>query len=87
MSSPDTLGATPKSLARFGIERHPVLSAVRAKCLDCAGTWLEVERCECAACPLWPFRFGRDPWRQPRELTAEQRAEMGERLRRGRQPQ
>lgn len=81
MPSSDTLGNTSASLARFGIERNPVLSAVRAKCLDCAGTWLEVERCECANCPLWPFRFGRDPWRRRRELTSEQRRQAVERPR------
>lgn len=78
------LATTAASLARFGVPRRSATAVIRAKCLDCAGTWHEVKLCECANCPLWPFRLGRDPWRASRELTAEQRAEAADRLRRGR---
>lgn len=37
------------------------LAAVRAKCLDCAHTAVEVRKCVCTTCPLWPLRLGRVP--------------------------
>lgn len=37
--------------------------AIRAKCLDCCGgSPGEVARCHITDCPLWPFRFGKDPF-------------------------
>ena len=39
-----------------------ILSAIREKCLDCAGgSWLEVRECGSGNCALRPFRFGADP--------------------------
>jgi len=33
--------------------------AIRAKCLDCcAGSRVEVRRCDDEGCPLWPYRLG-----------------------------
>lgn len=38
------------------------LKAIREKCLDCVcGVTVEVRRCVCINCPLFPFRFGRNP--------------------------
>jgi len=42
------------------------LAAIRAKCMDCAGSFKVVKFCPCdglnsTACPLWPFRFGKRP--------------------------
>ena len=38
------------------------LKAIRLKCLDCTfGSSPEVQRCHIEECPLWPFRFGRNP--------------------------
>lgn len=38
------------------------LKAIRAKCLDCcAKNSAEVKRCEIEDCPLWQFRFGKNP--------------------------
>ena len=37
--------------------------AIRAKCLDCCGgSPGEVAQCHITGCPLWPFRFGKDPF-------------------------
>lgn len=61
--------------------KNPV-KAIRAKCLDCCCSQLrEVELCPSERCPLWPFRFGRNPYRTKRELTEEQRVAAAERLR------
>ena len=59
---------------------NPV-KAIRAKCLDCCGgSYVEVEHCSITACALHPFRFGRNPFRQNRELTDEQRESAAKRL-------
>ena len=50
--------------------KNPV-KAIRAKCLDCAYTSPEVALCPCKDCPLYPFRFGKNPYRTKRELTPE----------------
>ncbi len=48
------------------------MKAIRAKCLDCCcGQYKEVELCPCSDCPLYPFRFGKNP---NIRLTDEQRA-------------
>lgn len=60
---------------------NPV-KAIRAKCLDCCcGSSNEVELCTCADCALYPFRFGKNPYREKREFTDEQKALMRERMR------
>lgn len=39
------------------------LKAIRAKCLDCCcGQRTEVGVCPCKDCPLWAFRFGKNPY-------------------------
>ena len=50
--------------------------AIRAKCLDCSGgSSEEVKSCPVTDCPLYPFRRGRNPFRTPRVMTDEQKAE------------
>ena len=62
------------------------IKAIRAKCLDCCcGSSNEVKLCTAEKCPLYPFRFGKNPYRTPRELTEEQKAKMAERLAKARQ--
>lgn len=56
------------------------IKAIRAKCLDCAYTSPEVALCPCKDCPLWPFRFGKNPYRTKRELTPEQLEKARERI-------
>lgn len=42
--------------------RRTPMQAIRAKCLDCSGECrAEVRRCPIAECPLWLFRYGRNP--------------------------
>lgn len=55
--------------------------AIRLKCLDCCGgSSNEVKLCPAEKCPLHPFRFGTDPYRTKRELSAEQREALKSRL-------
>lgn len=63
---------------------NPV-KAIRAYCLSCVcGSSTEVDRCPIEECALYPFRFGRNPFRTKRELTEEQKTAMVERLRKAR---
>lgn len=42
-----------------------VLSAIRAKCMDCcAYQEAEVRECKIKSCPLWPFRMATNPFRK-----------------------
>lgn len=62
---------------------NPV-KAIRLKCLDCSGGLSsEVEKCPVEDCPLYPFRFGKNPFRTvvKRELSDEQRDVLRERMR------
>ena len=63
---------------------NPV-KAIREKCLDCClGSTLEVKECTVETCPIYPFRLGKNPFRQKREMTEEQRKAVGDRLRESR---
>lgn len=63
---------------------NPV-KAIRAYCLSCVcGSSTEVDRCPIEECALYPFRFGRNPFRTKRELTEEQKTAMAERLKKAR---
>lgn len=60
--------------------KNPV-KAIRAKCLDCCCDQAEeVKLCPVEKCPIWPFRFGKNPYRTKREYTEEERQKMAERL-------
>jgi len=57
------------------------LRAIRQNCLDCSnGSSYEVRECQIKDCPLWPFRFGKNPFRAKRVMTEEQKAAAVERL-------
>ena len=61
-------------------KRLTPIKAIRRKCLDCSnGSAHEVKLCPVDRCPLYPYRFGTNPYIKPRELTEEQREEMRER--------
>lgn len=61
-------------------ETNPV-KAIRAYCLECVcGSSEEVKRCHIEKCPLYPFRFGKNPYRTKREYTEEQKEAMRSRL-------
>ncbi len=56
--------------------------AIRKNCLDCmCGSSREVELCTVTYCPLYPFRFGSNPYRSERVLTEEQKTKQAEILR------
>jgi len=55
--------------------------AIKQFCYECSGeSWAEVKRCTSVSCPLFDFRFGKNPFRQKRILTDEQKAKNAERL-------
>lgn len=61
------------------------VKAIRQKCLDCSnGSANEVKLCPIESCPLYPFRFGKNPYRQPRALTEEQKEKAAIALREAR---
>ena len=63
------------------------IKAIRAKCLDCNTTSNEVKLCPVNQCPLWEFRFGKNPYRSVKVLSEEQRKKAVERLREWRKSQ
>ena len=82
------IGRDPRKMTRAeleAVEHKPMspLKALRLKCLDCCcGSPRDVRSCVAVDCPSWPFRMGKSPWREPRKLSDEQRAQMAARLRR-----
>lgn len=63
---------------------NPV-KAIRAFCLECSGdSSAEVKNCTVYKCPLYPFRFGKNPYRQRREMTEEEKQVLADRLREAR---
>src|SRR5262249_60667612 len=66
MSVPPEPARTPEALRALGHQPEAVLKAIRRKCLDCSGgSHAEVADCLVRQCPLFPFRFGKNPWRPP----------------------
>ena len=63
---------------------NPV-KAIRAFCMECSnGQTSEVKACPVYKCQLYPFRFGKNPYRQRREMTEEQKQVLADRLREAR---
>ena len=61
------------------------IKAIRRKCLECSNFSVsEIAKCEIEHCPLWVFRFGKDPGRTKRVLSPERRAELAKQLSMGR---
>lgn len=59
---------------------NPV-KAIREKCLDCCcGSIVEIKECTVESCPIYPFRLGKNPFRQKRELSEEQKKAARDRL-------
>ena len=59
--------------------KKDVLNAVRAKCLDCCmGQANEVKLCTITDCSLYPYRFGKDPNKNGRTLSEEQKSKLAE---------
>jgi hypothetical protein len=80
------IGRDPRTMSLAELEAlgRPRVSrgdAIRANCIDCAGgNTAEVRRCAMLTCPLWPFRMGTDPYREPRLMTEMQREAAAVRL-------
>ena len=63
---------------------NPV-KAIREKCVDCCcGSTSEVSNCQVTNCALHPFRMGKNPYRQRREMTEEQKQVLADRLKEAR---
>ena len=63
---------------------NPV-KAIRAFCLECScGSTSEIKECPVNKCPLYPFRFGKNPYRQRREMTEEEKQVLADRLKEAR---
>ncbi len=61
------------------------LKAIKKKCIECfGGSQAEVKRCTGKSCPLYPYRFGTNPYRQQKQISDEQRAELVERMKKAR---
>jgi hypothetical protein len=53
-------------------KRLTPIKAIRKICLECMGySWVEVKRCIRSECPLFEFRFGKNPARKGRKLSPE----------------
>ncbi|CAB4202253.1 hypothetical protein UFOVP1623_6 [uncultured Caudovirales phage] len=79
-------GKNPGTLSREELEAlgHKPMSpgkSLRLRCLDCcAGAMSEVKLCPAVACPSWPFRMGKNPWRSKKVVTDAQKAALRSRL-------
>jgi hypothetical protein len=63
-----------------GIAAQPILTVLRAKCLDCScGRADEVRKCVSVNCALWPYRMGSNPLRTV-NLSDEERARRSSRM-------
>ena len=64
-----------------GYKNLTAIKAIRAFCLECMdGVETEVKLCTATKCPLFEFRFGKNPPRLKRKLTDEQKKSLVERL-------
>lgn len=62
-------------MTETNIKKPTPLKAIRAKCVDCCcGSQYEVKLCPAEDCPLWPYRFGKNPIRK--ELTPAQKKHL-----------
>ena len=86
-----SLRASREYIERFR-ERMPLARAIRLKCGACMGgdpdrmplgeVARAVDECASTVCPLWPFRFGRDPWREVTDAQREASRANAAKLRR-----
>jgi hypothetical protein len=82
MTGRDPRRMSPDELEAMGHQRMSVIEALRLRCLDCcAGSPNEVRLCVAVACPSWPFRMGKSPWRpKPSEGRLAAMRERGRQL-------
>ena len=63
------------------MQQKPV-KAIREYCLTCClESASEVKLCAAERCSLHAFRMGKNPYRQKREMSEEQKAKLVQRLR------
>lgn len=80
----ENLNFTEDEIAFNGWVTSP-MKAIREKCVDCCGgNRHEIKVCPVKSCMLWPFRYGKNPFRKKRELTDEQRQAIADRLEKAR---
>ena len=61
--------------------KKDIVTAIKNKCLDCCcGQTSEIRECTLVKCPLHPFRLGKDPFSNKREISEEQKAIYAERM-------
>lgn len=62
------------------------LAAIHCFCDECMGyETREIKNCISTLCPLFEFRNGKNPYHK-KNLTDEQRKELGERMRKAKKP-
>lgn len=82
--SEDT-GISSKKYIRSLCSKISPVKAIRKFCMECVGGNRNyIRECECAHCPLWPFRMGNNPFIE-RNLTDEQKKASLERLKKARE--
>ena len=65
------IAATSQLFETLGHEKRPVLKVLRSFCLDCMGEQPSmVRKCTSGGCDLWPYRMGRNPFREPGKAPA-----------------
>lgn len=58
---------------------HNPVKAIRAKCMRCTCDQPgEIDKCPIVDCPLYPFRYGKNPYRTKREMSEEERVRRAE---------
>jgi hypothetical protein len=66
------------------MSKTSLLKAVRSQCLECVCySSEEVKLCSSPNCSLYPYRFGKDPFRTKRVLTEEQKKVIADRFAKG----
>lgn len=63
------------------MQTNPV-KAIREYCVECCccGSSNEVKLCPIDRCPLYAFRFGKNPHRKCREISEQEKAMLRDRL-------
>lgn len=66
---------------KFHQKKSP-LQAIKLHCWDCCGgSSDEVKKCTCKdTCVLWPFRFGKNPFKEKRVMSDEEKKALTIRL-------
>lgn len=57
------------------------IKAIREHCIECCGgSSNEVKLCTAVQCPLYAFRFGKNPYRKSREMSEQEKEVLRDRL-------